>query len=151
MNIIRTWNFLSKFPVGKFIFSKYLGYLIPYSGSIGARIIELSPGFSKVQLQERRAVRNHLGSIHAVALMNLGELASGLALITNLPLDARAILVEYSIKFTKKARGTLRAQSTCDKILTSEPKEILLGADILNEQGEKVAQVLATWKVGPKK
>jgi acyl-coenzyme A thioesterase PaaI-like protein len=151
VNIIRTWNFLSKFPGGPFIFNKYLGYLIPYSGSISARVIELSSGSSRIELRERRAVRNHLGSVHAVALMNLGELASGLALITSIPQDARAILVKYSINFIKKARGTLTAQSRCDRILSADPRDIELGAEIRNEQGEKVAQVTATWKVGPKK
>ena len=83
--------------------------------------------------------------------MNLGELASGLALITNIPQDARAILIGYSIEFTKKARGTLIAKSSCERILSSEPKECQVIAEIADWQGNQVARVSAKWKIGPKK
>ena len=142
---------LAKLPGGSHIFSKYLSFVIPYSGSISARVLELRPGYSRVQLDDRRAIRNHLGSIHAVALMNLGELASGLALTTSIPDDARAILVNYSIEFKKKARGTLLAHSLCDLISSSDPKEITISAQIQDCHEDRVALVSAIWKIGPKR
>ena len=151
MNIIRTWTSFRRFPGGRFLFNKYLESLVPYTGSIRARVLELSPGCARVELRDRRAVRNHLASIHAVALMNLGEMASGLALNTNIPPDARAILVNYSITFSKKARGTLEASSTCERIVNADTKEVQVIAEIKDSEDDTVAKVLATWKVSPKK
>jgi hypothetical protein len=69
----RQWRRFSALPGGKLLFSAALGRFVPYTGSIGARIQRLEPGLCVASLRDRRCVRNHLGSIHAMALANLGE------------------------------------------------------------------------------
>ncbi len=143
------WERCRRLPAGERLFSWALGRMVPYSGSIGAVVRELAPGRARVELADRRRVRNHLDSIHAVALMNLAELSTGLALNTSLPDDARAILVRLTIEYVKKARGTLTSECALAPIASSERREVEVAAEIRDASREVVARAAALWLVGP--
>ena len=143
------WMRLSPFPGGRWIFSKILGWKIPYTGGLGATIVTLEPGHVKVQLRERRSVRNHLQSIHAIALANLGELTTGLALVGALPESIRGILVGLNVSYTKKARGTIESEATCTIPEVCEPMDYRVDAKIRDSSGDIVAEVHAHWRLGP--
>jgi acyl-coenzyme A thioesterase PaaI-like protein len=118
---------------------------------MGARVEELRPGYSRVTLQDRRKVRNHLRSIHAIALMNMAELSTGLALNYAMRPDARSILKGLSIDYTKKARGTLTAEANAPVLESNEEREITVTTDIRDTEGDVVATAHARWLVGPRK
>ncbi|HET7041512.1 MAG TPA: DUF4442 domain-containing protein, partial [Gemmatimonadales bacterium] len=105
--LLALWRRLAPLPGGRRVFGWLIAWGIPYSGSIGARVRLLEPGHCILLLRDRRAVRNHLRSIHAVAITNAGELASGLAMTTALPAGTRAIVTKLSTEYFKKARGTI--------------------------------------------
>jgi len=141
------WHRLAPFPGGKRLFSVVLGWLIPYSGTIGARVECLEPGHTLLKLPERRRNRNHLGSIHAAALMNFAELASGLAFVTSLPPNMQAIVVGFEIKYVKKARGKLSAEVYYTDSILRDRSECSVPVEILDQQGELVVRATARWKV----
>jgi acyl-coenzyme A thioesterase PaaI-like protein len=145
------WERISSLPGGKWLFSYALGSCVPYSGTLGARVAVLEPGHCVVTLRDRRKVRNHLKSVHAMALANLAELATGLALMNSLPDDARGILSGFSIDYLKKARGRLTAQCYCDIPSSNAEHEYTLTGEIRNTDGEVVAVARACWLVGPEK
>jgi acyl-coenzyme A thioesterase PaaI-like protein len=144
------WLSLKDKPGGKRLFSFLLGRMVPYSGSISPYVEELGPGHCVVKMHDRGKLRNHLNSIHAVALMNLGELSSGLAVISAIPPDARGILAGLSIEYLKKGRGTLQSVCNCPVLESSERKEYEVAAEITDRENEVVARVTARWLVGPK-
>ncbi len=143
------WDRLSPLPGGRWIFSRALGLMIPYSGSLGARVLTFAPGHVVVELRERRAVRNHLTSVHAMALANAGELATGLAMVGGLPPTARGILTALEIDFHKKARGRLLIESRCEVPEVTTDHDFMAEATITDSAGDTVSTVRATWRLGP--
>lgn len=144
------WNRLRGVPGGRRIFSMLLGRQAPYTATIRPRVLELREGYARVRMRDRRAVRNHLRSIHAIALMNLAEVASGLALVYGLPPESRAILTGLSIEYLKKARGTLTAEAEVELPRTTERQAYQFESVIRDEAGDVVARATATWLVGPR-
>jgi acyl-coenzyme A thioesterase PaaI-like protein len=142
------WQRARRLPGGRKLFSRALGLAIPYTGSMGAEVVALEPGYAKVQLDDRRAVRNHLKSIHAIALCNLGELTGNLALVASLPDDARFIVTKLTVEFKKKARGRIVAECRCEPPTSAERREYELQVELRNASGELVSSVVLTTLVG---
>jgi len=148
--LLSLWQKTSRLPFGKWLFSKILGRIVPYTGSIGAVVESLNAGYVRVRLHDKRKVRNHLNSIHAIALMNLGEMVSGLALNVGLPSNVRGIVTNMDIEFLKKARGTLVAECRCDIPDVVEDMQFTVRSQIVDKDGETVANVTVHWRLGLK-
>ena len=151
-NVVReAWNLVAGLPGGKALFSRLIGRMAPYTGTIGARITALRPGFCQAQLADRKEVRNHLSSVHAVALVNLAELAGNAALAYSLPDDGRFIVAGLSIEYVKKARGTITATSECPIPTSSARAEYEVPVVMTDASGEVVARATLRSLVGPKR
>ncbi len=145
------WGMLKRVPRGGKVMGTLVGRMAPYTGTIAPEILELDLGRSKVLMRDRKGVRNHLNCIHAIALMNLGEVATGTAMMYSMPEDSRAIIVNLSMEYKKKARENLIAEATCPVPSSNEKKEYVFSADLKNAGGEVVAVCTAKWLVGPAK
>ncbi|HEC26487.1 MAG TPA: DUF4442 domain-containing protein [Gammaproteobacteria bacterium] len=143
------WQRLERLPGGAWLFSRILGWVIPYTGTIGANVRKLKPGYAQIHMRDRRRVRNHLHSVHALALANLGEVASGLAMLDALSADTRGIPTRLSIEFYKKARGHLVAESHCSPPAITEDTDFEVHADIRDTNGDVVARTTVNWRLGP--
>jgi uncharacterized protein (TIGR00369 family) len=149
-NAIRAlWDRLRDLPAGPRLFSMLMSQAIPYTGSISARVLELRPGFARVAMADRAKLRNHLHSLHAVALANLAEYTGNLALAYSLPDGARFIVKDLSISYLKKARGRIVAECSCPVPTSSETHDYLLEVTLQDEQGETVTRAKLSTRVGP--
>jgi len=147
--LLRLWRQLQHLPGGKWLFSRIIGWVIPYTGSIAANVNDFKPGYACINMKDRRRVRNHLHSIHALALANMGEFASGLAMLGALSADTRGIPTSLTIEFYKKARGKLSAESRCSPPMVTEDTDFEVYADIQDVDGDIVARTTVKWRLGP--
>ena len=147
--ILSNWQRLSPLPGGVWLFNLFLRWFNPYSGSIHSHVTTLRPGYARLELKDKRRVRNHLNSIHALALANLGEFTSGLALLTGLPKNTRGIPTRINIEFYKKARGKLIAECHSGSPVVKDNIDYEVFTDILNQEGEVVARTTVNWRLSP--
>ncbi len=142
----RLWHLLSPLPAGKWLFSRILGTAVPYTGSLAIDVEEIRTGYARVCLKDSWRARNHLNSIHAMAIANLAEATTGLALNYGLADNQRAILTEFNISYLHKARGRLTAECQAGTAADSQLAEI--SGLVRDAAGIVVAEVKATWKIG---
>ena len=140
---------LTALPAGRQFLSRLRGRLVPYSGRLGATVDVLEPGRCVVILKDRRKLRNHLNSVHAMALANLGEIATGMALMNSLPDNTRGILRRFEIDYLKKARGLLTAECDCEIPANNDEREVAVNCDIRDSADDVVSVVTAHWLIGP--
>ena len=108
------FNLCKRLPYfGKWFFTGLVGFIAPYTGSISTYVEDLSNDQSIIILYDYPWLRNPFGSIHAIALANVGEYASGIILVSQLQIkkDIRGVPIKITTEYYKKARGTLKAIS----------------------------------------
>lgn len=150
-SLLELWKRLSRYPGGQWLFCKLFGRAVPYSGSVRPRIKVLEPGHAEIEITDRRSNRNHLGSVHAIALMNLAEMTSGLAMMAGLPPTVRGIVTTLSMTYHKKARGTIRAIAHVEVPVVTEERDFDVKAECFDRERVLVATGNIRWRLGPVK
>ena len=143
------WDRFAPLPGGKRIFSFLLGRIVPYTATIHPRVLDLTATGARISIADRRGVRNHLRSIHAIALANIAELTTGLPLAYAVMPRGRTILLSLTVEFVKKARGTLTATSSFVAPSPDAESEIEIPVEVRDADGDVVVRGRARWRVGP--
>lgn len=148
----KAWNVLKNVPGGKRVFSFAVGYTARYTGTIRPKVLELEPGRARIAMDDTPLVRNHLRSVHAIALANLVEVTGNLALAYGVPDGCRFIVTGLDLDYVKKARGRIIGE--CDFTPPDNITEnIDTQAEVLlkDSSGDVVVRGICRCKVGPNK
>ncbi len=148
--LVRAWKLLRPLPQGKKLFSLAIGFYVPYTGSISPQVQSVEDGLARVAMEDQRKVRNHLNSIHAVALANLIELTGNLALYSGMPPNGRFIVKELNVSYEKKARGRVIAESDTPTLDTTEEAEFEIDVTIRDQEGDVTTTGSLLTLVGPR-
>ena len=146
--LLSLWRTLSPLPGGRWLFARFFAHTVPYSASTRPSVRRLEPGYAEVSIPDRRANRQHLGSVHAIALMNVAEMASGLAMTAGLPAGVRGIVREMRMEYMKKARGTITAVSRVAIPTVTADQDFDVTADCHDPSGAVVARATVRWRLG---
>ncbi len=138
--LLSLWHRLAPWPLGKWLFSRAVCFKAPYFGTISPLVVNLEDGRCEATIKDRRGVRNHIGTVHAIALCNLAELTAGLMTDASLPKGMRWIPKGMSVQYLKKATGPLRGVATpaIPVLASAEAYELPVLVAITDAAGAKV-------------
>lgn len=114
-NVRDLYKISSAVPVvGERAFSFAFAQMAPYFWSIRPRFTVLEPNHAEVVIPKRRAVQNHLGTVHAIALCNGLEAAMGALAEATIPSDKRWIPKGMDVNYTAKATSDITCVAETD-------------------------------------
>lgn len=149
--VMRMWNKLQDKPLGKWLFAQLICWKAPYFGSISPRFLELKPGYARVSLKKRRAVENHIGTVHAIAACNLAELGAGTMMEASLPMSMRWLPKGMNVQYLKKCETDLIAECIAGDIAEGPARDVIVSVDMKDTNGNVVVHADINMYVSPRK
>ena len=141
----------AKLPAGKHIFSKLICLKAPYFNTIKPLFKELRPGYCEVTMKKRRAVHNHIKSVHAIAMCNLSELAAGTMLEVTLPQSMRWIPKSMFVEYLKIAKTDLKAVCEISTEDLDNPQELPMTVHVKDTNDAEVFRAVITMHISKRK
>ena len=151
--LLALYQRLARRPAGRRLFSFAVCWKAPYFRTVRPVFVELRPGHGEVRARNRRAVRNHIGTFHAIACCNLAELVAGTTLEVTLPGSLRWIPQGMAVSYLAKAETDLRAVATVPDLgdlEADESRALVVPVDVLDERETVVVHADITMWVSPR-
>ncbi|WP_129788537.1 hotdog fold domain-containing protein [Promicromonospora panici] len=114
------WKSANSLPViggllGKRIFTLAYTFKAPYFGSIAPRVVNMLPNRAEVVVPNRRRNRNHIGTVHAIAVCNGLEMAMGALAEATVPDDKRWLPKGMEVAYLAKSTGDVTCVAETDQ------------------------------------
>ena len=150
---LKLWNRFKNKPAGKWTFSKLLCLKAPYFSSISPVFERLEANYAEIKIKKHRAVLNHIGTVHAIAMCNMAELAGGTMTDVTVPSTHRWIPKGMTVEYLKKAETDLIAIATPVErnFQWNQGSDYLVNVDVKDTQNNLVFKAVITMWVSAKK
>lgn len=151
--LLALYRRMHRWPAGQWLFSRAVCHKAPYFGTIKPRIEVLENSRCEATIPDRRAVHNHIGSVHAIALCNLAELCAGVMTDASLPKGMRWIPKGMTVSYLKRAQGRLRGIATPTLPVEARDSgyELPVNVDVFDLAGERVFNAEVRMWLSPRK
>jgi acyl-coenzyme A thioesterase PaaI-like protein len=150
MNVLALYQRFARLPAGRRLFSLALCRQAPYFATIRPLIEQLEPGRIRVSMKKRRAVHNHIGTVHAIACCNLAEVAAGTLIEATLPRHLRWIPKGMTVRYLRKAGSDLHATVELPVSAFETPGDLVMPVKIGDVNGEIVVEADITMYISPR-
>lgn len=114
VDVKRLWLALKDKPGGTRLFGLAFGQAAPYFATIHLRVVSMEPNRAVVVVPFRRAVKNHIGTVHAIAACNGLEAAMGLCAEASIPPGRRWLPKGMQVSYLAKSTSELTCVATTD-------------------------------------
>jgi acyl-coenzyme A thioesterase PaaI-like protein len=148
---LRAWIRAHRTAFGRWLFARTVSKRAPYFGTIKPRFLDLQPKLCRVWMKKRRAVENHIGTVHALAMGNLCELAAGLCTEVTIPVGMRWIPRGMTIEYLAKAETDVTATARIEKTEWDGAENLSVPVSVHDTGGKEVVRAVISMYVSPRK
>ncbi|WP_426358077.1 hotdog fold domain-containing protein [Pseudocolwellia sp. HL-MZ19] len=148
--MLKLWKIFGNFALGRWFVGKALCFTVPYFGTIKPKLIIVKPGHIELTIKKRRAVHNHLKSVHAIAMCNAAELSAGVLIDISLTSDFRWIPIGMTVQYLKIAKTDLRIICKVGDYHWNEAQDVILPVDVYDTNHNKVFHADITMRITPR-
>lgn len=151
-SVLSIWKRCAALPLGRRLFSRIVCFKAPYFGSIHPLVSDLTPERCQVLLRKRRSVQNHIGTVHAIAMCNMAELAAGLLTDAAIPASHRWIPKGMTVEYLAKAETSLRATASFgEQLVFAQARELPVLVEVHDRSDTVVFRARIAMWISPKK
>lgn len=153
--IVNKINMLPDF-LRKKTLSTFFGKMVKYTGTTGSLVEELTENRAVISLKNKKRVQNHIGSVHAVASVLIGESATGYLVGMNVPDSSVPVIKTIKADYVKRAVGDMKAVATLTdeqvkQIRTQEKGETTVKVTITDGENKEPILMEMVWAWTPKR
>jgi len=150
--VLALWGKLASWPGGKWLFGRLICLKAPYFSTVRPAFVALRPCYCEVTIPKRRAVTNHIGTVHAIAICNMAELAAGIMSEATVPPSHRWIPRSMTVEYLRKAGTSLRAVARLDALPEfGAAAEMPVPVTVTDRDGAEVFRAEIRMWVSPRK
>jgi len=148
---LRAWIRAQGSAFGRWLFARTVSKRAPYFATIKPKFVDLQPKLCRVWMPKRRAVENHIGTVHALAMGNLCELAAGMCTEVTIPTAMRWIPRGMTIEYLAKAETDVTATARLEKSEWAGAENISVPVSVHDANGKEVVRAVISMYVSPRK
>lgn len=144
----KTVKKLEKYPT--WVLSYAIGKVVKYTGTSSISYDVMTKDKVVVSLKNKTKVRNHIGQIHAAAMILLAETATGMVVGMNIPDDKIPLVKNLNTSFVRRSQGAMKAEAWLtpeqqQKIANTPKGDIMVSVKITDESGQSPIECEACW------
>ena len=131
-------------------FDQLLSRILEHRSVVSPLISDIKPNYCEVLISKRKAVENHIGTVHVIAICNGLEMAMGFMCEASIPKNLRWIPKGMEVKYPAKADSDIRcvAEVPAD---AWKPGDLPISVKAYNAEGTVVVDGTITVWVSEKR
>ncbi len=106
--VLLAYQILQKIPGGLTVLSNVISRVAPYFRTVNPVITKLEIDFCQAVMSKRRAVENHIGTVHVIAICNGLEFVMGVAVEASIPAHLRWLPKGMHVDYVSKANSDIQ-------------------------------------------
>lgn len=150
MDTFALYRRLADRPFGKRAFSLAFSQAAPYFWTVRPQVREVRPHHAELTIRKRRAVQNHIGTVHAIAVCNGLEAAMGLLAEATTPPGRRWIPKGMQVAYLAKSTTDLLCVADTDAADWEQTGDVPVRVRALRTDGTVVVEGVITIYVSDK-